>query len=64
MLAEKLKKFRQNKNLTQKELAELSMVPQSTICYIENGKSPRTDTLQKIAKALGVTVADLLDETA
>lgn len=62
MLSETLRKIRQQKNLTQQNLAELAEVPQSTICYIENGKSPRTDTLQKIARALEVTITELLNE--
>ena len=32
-----LKQFRQDKNLSQKELVDLSGLPQSTVSYIENG---------------------------
>lgn len=61
MLSEKLKNVRVDHNLTQQELAELAKVPQSTISYIEQGKSPRTITLLKIAKALDVKISELLE---
>lgn len=57
----KLKKIRQQKNLSQSKLSKLSGVSQSAICYIENGaKSPGIVTIQKLAKALGIPVMQLL----
>ncbi|HEM5082107.1 TPA: helix-turn-helix transcriptional regulator [Streptococcus suis] len=38
---------------SQRELAELAHVPQSTIARIEKGANTSIDTLSKIAKALG-----------
>lgn len=59
MLAEK----RKEKGISQNRLAKMSGVPQSVICDIESGKTkfPRVDTLAAIAKALGVTLSDLID---
>lgn len=60
-LATRLSKLRGN--ATQSELAKKAGVPQSAISEIEAGKRiPRTDTLQKIANALGVSVAELLND--
>ncbi|WP_323089033.1 helix-turn-helix transcriptional regulator [Allobaculum sp. JKK-2023] len=44
---------RQNAGLSQRELAQLSKVPQSTIARIERGDNTRIDTISKIATALG-----------
>lgn len=45
-------KTRQNAGLTQRELATMSHVPQSTIARIEAGANTSVDTLTKIANAL------------
>ncbi len=44
---------RQSAGLSQRELAQLSKVPQSTIARIERGDNTRIDTISKIATALG-----------
>jgi DNA-binding XRE family transcriptional regulator len=55
-----IKKKREEKNLTQTELAKLSGLPQSHICRLEAGvHSPSMKTLEKIARALGIAVGDL-----
>jgi DNA-binding XRE family transcriptional regulator len=55
-----IKRKREANNLTQVELAKLSGLPQSHICRLEAGvHSPSFKTLEKIARALGVTVGDL-----
>lgn len=60
---EAVKKIRMLKKITQAELGKRSGIARQTINTIENGKStPTTRTLQKIAKALGVKVSDLLEE--
>lgn len=53
---------RQEKGISQNQLAKLCNVPQSVISDIESGKTkaPRIDTLQAIAAALGVTVDELI----
>lgn len=61
----KLKTLRESRNLTQVDLAEISGVPQSTISRIESGffkKGPSIDNVVKLAKALGVPVAELLED--
>jgi DNA-binding XRE family transcriptional regulator len=55
-----IKRKREEKKLTQMELAKLSGLPQSHICRLEAGvHSPSMKTLEKIARALGVAVGDL-----
>ena len=44
---------REAAGLTQRELAELASVPQSTVARIERGNNTSFDTLSKIANALG-----------
>lgn len=46
-------KARENAGLTQRELAQLAAVPQSTVARIERGDNTSFDTLAKIAAALG-----------
>lgn len=43
---------REAAGLTQRELAELASVPQSTVARIERGNNTSFDTLSKIANAL------------
>ncbi len=53
--------YRQQRNMSQDELAELTGIKQSEISTFETGvKSPRVTALYAIAEALGVTVHDLL----
>lgn len=60
-LGENLKKIRSKKNITQTVLAENLGVDKSFISNIENGKTnPTLSTITSIAKALGVSVNDLL----
>ncbi|MBW5456571.1 MAG: helix-turn-helix transcriptional regulator [Clostridium botulinum] len=60
---EKLKQIRTNKNITTYELSELTGIPQSTISKMENGKRKiETESLQKLAVALGVSVNEFFDE--
>ncbi len=57
-----LKKLRESKGLSQEKLARLSDVANNTIVKIEAGKNqnPTLDTLKKIAKALSVSVDELI----
>lgn len=53
---------RQKAGWSQRELSERSGVPQPVISDIENGKikSPTVSTAFKLAKALGVTIEDIV----
>ena len=57
----KIKEYREEKNMTQVELAEKAKVSRSIISGLENGSVTvtRTDTLVKIAHALGKNVSDI-----
>ncbi|CAJ1000979.1 helix-turn-helix domain-containing protein [Brevibacillus aydinogluensis] len=59
----KIRKLRTAKEWSQMELSRRSGVSQSFINDLEAGnKQPTITTLRKLADALGVSVADLLDE--
>jgi transcriptional regulator with XRE-family HTH domain len=62
IVAKNIKKLRKEKELSQDRLSRLADVSHATIIKIESGgiQSPTIDTIQKIAKALGVGVEDLL----
>ena len=51
-------KQRSAMGLSQRDLAEMCNIPQSSIARIETGKiTPRLDTLLKILKQLGLTLS-------
>ncbi len=64
MLGESIKKIRKKRNLTQDKLARLADIPYTSITKIETGviKSPSIQTVAKIAKALDVTLDELMRE--
>jgi transcriptional regulator with XRE-family HTH domain len=54
-----LTRIRQERNLSQQGLADAARVNKATINQIERGRrSPNVETLEKLAAALGVEVAD------
>jgi len=60
-IGDKIKKAREAKGLSQKEVATALKMDQSQYSKIENGKTdPYFSTIEKIAKALGIKVSDLL----
>jgi transcriptional regulator with XRE-family HTH domain len=61
---DELRSIRKRRGLTQADLAARTGVSEFTISEIEAGKRPnaRPSTLRKLAKGLGVTVADLYGE--
>ena len=61
--AKKLSSIRQSKSMSQRELANLTGINRSTISMWELGeREPAFDQLQVLANALGVTVAELIDD--
>ena len=61
-IAKNIKKLRKQKGLSQDRLSKLADVSNNTIIKIESGgiQNPTIKTVQKIAKALNVSVDDLL----
>lgn len=63
-LSEKIKKHREKIGLTQETLARKADISYNTIIKLETGgiKDPRISTLSKVAKALKVSIDDLITE--
>jgi len=63
-IAKNIRKYRKQKGLSQDKLSRLADISHATMIKIESGgiQSPTIDTIQKIAKALGVSVDNLLNE--
>jgi len=61
-IAKNIKKRRKEKGLSQDKLSRLADVSHATIIKIESGgiQSPTINTVQKIAKALGIGLEDLM----
>ncbi len=61
-IAKNIKRLRKQRGLSQDKLSKLADISHNTIIKIESGaiQSPTMDTAQKIAKALGVTLDDLM----
>ena len=61
-LANNIKKLREAKGLSQEKLARLADVANNTLIKMESGENqnPTLITLKKVAKALGVSVDDLI----
>lgn len=60
MIGEKLQKFRKEKKLSLRALAEKAGISKSTLSDIEKGNTnPTTNTLNKLADALGISIEDL-----
>lgn len=62
-LAKNVEKLRKQKGLSQERLARLADVANNTIIKTESGenKNPTLDTLRKVAKALDVSVDELIN---
>ena len=61
IFSENIRKFRQKKGVSQDRLSKEADLALNTIVKIETGENPNptVETLEKIAKALGVSVRDL-----
>ncbi len=49
------------RNLTVRQVEIMTGIPKSTISDIMNGKSPRMNTMEKLAAGLKVKINDLYD---
>lgn len=60
-VSENIRKLRQKKGMSQDRLSKEADLALNTIVKIETGENPNPtlETLEKIAKALGVPVSDL-----
>ena len=63
-LGQKIRQLRKEKGLSLNGLAEEASVSKAYLSQLENdvSKQPSAEILLKIASALGVTIADLLDQ--
>ena len=63
-LGQKIRQLREEKGLSLNGLAEEASISKAYLSQLENdvSKQPSADILLKIASALGVTIADLLDQ--
>jgi len=61
-IGKNIKKYRQEKGLSQDKLSKLADLSLNTVVKIEldNSPNPTIETIQRIAKALEVSVDDLL----
>ena len=61
-LANNIKKLREAKGLSQEKLARLADIANNTLIKMESGENqnPTLVTLKKVAKALSVSVDDLI----
>ena len=56
-IGQKIKRFRNNKDLTQEALARRADIPYATLVKIEN---PSIKTVKKIASGLDITIDELI----
>lgn len=62
-VGENIKRIRKEKGLTQKQLGERLNMTQSAVGQFENDKtSPKIETIDKIASALGVRIVDIMEQ--
>ena len=63
-IGENIRKLRQQKKISQDRLSKEDDLALNTIVKIEIGESPNptVETLEKIAKALGISVGDLFKD--
>jgi transcriptional regulator with XRE-family HTH domain len=62
---ESLKELRRRKGWNQRDLAKAAGIGQDTVSSVESGRQePRPSTLKKLARALGVEIAELYGEAS
>jgi DNA-binding XRE family transcriptional regulator len=64
LLKDNLRKYREDKNMTQEQLEELSGISQSMISALETGRipNPTLATLKALAEQLDITLDELTRE--
>ncbi len=63
-LGSNIRQIREQKGITQAELAEKAGITQAMMCQIERGtKNPSLQVGNEIANLLGCSIDELLDET-
>lgn len=61
LLGNRIRKMRQEKNITQQELSQKAQISQTLISRYETGKIvPPLTKLEQIAYALGISVIDIV----
>jgi transcriptional regulator with XRE-family HTH domain len=61
-VAQRIKKFRKDSVLTQAALANTAGVSPNTVARLERGlHRASSETVEKLAKALGITASDILN---
>jgi len=62
-LAKNITRLRKSKGLSQEKLARLADVANNTLIKMESGENqnPTLDTLKKVAKALDISVDELIN---
>jgi transcriptional regulator with XRE-family HTH domain len=62
-LGKKLRRLREQRDLPQETVARRAGLPHTYVARIERGEitSPRVETRRKLARVLGIPVAELLD---
>jgi transcriptional regulator with XRE-family HTH domain len=60
-IGKRIKQYRLNAGLSQVSLAEMSSIHSNTLARLERGQHRASNpTIEKLAKALGVTASDIL----
>ncbi|MFE5912100.1 helix-turn-helix domain-containing protein [Streptomyces wedmorensis] len=63
-VGDRLRSTREGAGLTQQQLAERAGLDKQAVSIIENAhSSPKLDTLWRIARAMGTTVAELVNDS-
>lgn len=61
MFGERLKQLRKQRSISQQELSRISNVSNGFISELETGKKrPSLETAEKLSKALGVAITELI----
>ena len=63
MLGEKIKIYRENKNMTQNEIAEVLGVKPATVSKYESGTlEPNIESLKRVAQTFNITIDELIKD--